>query len=91
MEHSEIFWGVIGWMILWGVVGGLVTRRIYLHKDLDTSNSVFVGSMLGAATGPVGLAPLWIKTPEVNKHLMVWPAVGAVTLIAFAFAFVFSK
>jgi len=74
-------------MILWGVVGGLVTRRIYLHKDLDTSNSVFVGSMLGAATGPVGLAPLWIKTPEVNKHLMVWPAVGAVTLIAFAFAF----
>ena len=49
MEFSYIFWTVIGWMIFWGVVGSIVTRRVYLRRDLDTSNAAFVGSMMGAA------------------------------------------
>jgi len=87
VEFPNIFWGVIGWMIFWAVVGSVITRRLYLHKDLDTSNAAFVGSMLGAAMGPIGLAALWLKTPELTNRLLVWPAIGAVTLVAAAFAF----
>lgn len=87
MEFSYIFWTVIAWMIFWSLVGGFVTRRIYLHRDLDTSNATFVGSMLGAATGPFGLAPLWMKSPELTNRYIVFPTLGAVTLIAAAFAF----
>ena len=43
--------------------------------------------MLGAATGPVGLVPLWLKTPELTNRLIVLPAIAAVVLIAVAFAF----
>ncbi|HEX9790809.1 MAG TPA: branched-chain amino acid ABC transporter permease [Kiloniellales bacterium] len=87
MEYSYIFWSVIGWMIFWALVGSFVTRRIYLHRDLDTSNATFVGSMLGAATGPFGLAPLWMKSPNLTHRYVVFPALGAVTLVAAAFAF----
>ena len=87
METPAIFWGVIGWMIVWGVVGSIVTRRSYLKRDLDTSNATFVGAMMGAAAGPVGLVPLWMRTPELTRLLIVLPALGAVTLIAAAFSF----
>ena len=87
METPTIFWGVIGWMIFWGVAGSVVTRRRYLHRDLDTTNANFTGAMLGAATGPIGLIPLWLRTPELTNRLIVLPALGAVTLIAAAFAF----
>ncbi len=87
MEFSHIFWTVLAWMIFWAVVGSFVTRRVYLHRDLDTSSAAFVGSMLGAATGPFGLAPLWMNTPEITRRLMVLPALGAVMVIAAAFAF----
>ena len=87
MEFPFIFWGVIGWMIFWGLVGSIGTRRRYLHRDLDTTNTNFVGSMLGAATGPVGLVPLWVRTPELTNRLIVLPALGTVTLVAAAFAF----
>ncbi len=87
METPFIFWGAILWMILWGIIGSLVTRRRYLQHDLDTSNTVFVGAMLGAATGPVGLVPLWMRTPELTNRLIVIPAIGTVVLIAAAFAF----
>ena len=87
METPIIFWGVIGWMIFWGVAGSVVTRRRYLHRDLDTTNANFTGAMLGAATGPIGLIPLWLRTPELTNRLIVLPALGAVTLIAAAFAF----
>ena len=43
--------------------------------------------MLGAATGPVGLVPLWLKTPELTNRLIVLPAIAAVVLIAVALAF----
>ena len=86
MEFSYIFWTVIVWMIFWAVMGSIVTRRVYLRRDLDTSSAAFVGSMLGAATGPVGLAVLWIKTPDLTTRLMVYPTLAAVGLIGAAFA-----
>jgi branched-chain amino acid transport system permease protein len=43
--------------------------------------------MLGAATGPFGLAPLWVKTPDLTKRFTIFPTLAAVTLIAAAFAF----
>ncbi len=86
MEFSHIFWTVIAWMIFWGVVGSIITRRVYLRRDRDTSNTTFVGSMVGAATGPLGLVPLWIKTPELTTRLMVFPALAAIGLIGVTFA-----
>lgn len=87
METPGIFWGVLGWMAFWGLVGSIVTRRVYLRRDLDTSNANFVGAMLGAATGPFGLAPLWVKTPDLTKRFTIFPTLAAVTLLAAAFAF----
>ncbi|MEM1198376.1 MAG: branched-chain amino acid ABC transporter permease, partial [Pseudomonadota bacterium] len=74
-------------MIVWGVGGSIATRYRYLHKDLDTSNANFVGAMVGAASGPIGLAYLWFQTPELTNRLIVGPAILAVTLVAAAFAF----
>ncbi len=74
-------------MLFWSVLGSVVVRRMYLRKDLDTSNSPFVGAMLGAATGPIGLLPLCIKTPPISNRLMVFSTLGAVIVIAVAFAF----
>jgi branched-chain amino acid transport system permease protein len=87
VETPGIFWGVIAWMIVWAVLGSIITRRSYLKRDLDTSNATFVGAMMGAAAGPLGLVPLWMRTPELTKLLIVLPAIGAVTVIAAAFAF----
>ena len=44
-------------MIFWAVAGSIAIRHAYLRRDLDTSNAPFVGAMLGAASGPFGLAP----------------------------------
>lgn len=87
MENPGIFWGVILWMIVWGVVGSIAIRRRYLQRDLDTSNTVFVGAMVGAATGPFGLAPLWLRTPEVSNRLIIGAGLATVLLVAIAFAF----
>jgi len=86
VEFPDIFWGVIAWMILWGVVGSIAIRRRYLQHDLDTSNAGFVGATVGAATGPVGLIPLWLNTPELGGRLVVLPAIVAVLLVVGAFA-----
>ncbi|MDH3742203.1 MAG: branched-chain amino acid ABC transporter permease [Hyphomicrobiales bacterium] len=87
MEFPSIFWSVLLWMIVWSVGGSILIRYRYLHRDLDTSNANFVGAMMGAATGPVGLVPLWMRTPELTNRYIVLPAIGAVTVIAAAFAF----
>ena len=86
MEFPDIFWSVLGWMIFWGVLGSIVTRRVYLHRDFDTSNTGLVGSMLGASTGPLGLVPLWMKTPEITTRLMVFPTLATVGVFVMAFA-----
>ncbi|NNE23056.1 MAG: branched-chain amino acid ABC transporter permease [Rhizobiales bacterium] len=87
MEFPSIFWGMIIWMIIWGVGGAIAVRRRYLHRDLDTSNANFVGAMVGVATGPVGLAYLWARTPQLTNRYILFPTLLAVTLIAGAFAF----
>jgi Branched-chain amino acid ABC-type transport system, permease components len=86
MEYSAIFWWTTLWLLFWGVVGSIFTRRVYLRKDLDTSNSILVGAMVGAAFGPVGLLPLWMKTPEISRKLILIPAFVSVGLIMTAFA-----
>ena len=58
MEFPGIFWWSVLWIISWGVIGSVVTRRVYLRRDLDTSNATLGGSLVGAAFGPVGLVPL---------------------------------
>ena len=87
METPSIFWGVILWMILWGILGAVLLRRRYLARDLDTTNTNFVGAMAGAALGPVGIGALWARTPELSGRIIVGFALLAVVLIAAAFAF----
>jgi len=86
MEFPDIFWGMLGWMIFWGVVGSTITRRVYLNNDLDTSNTGLVGAMLGASTGPFGLAPLWFKKPEITTRLMVFPSLATVGVFTLSFS-----
>ena len=86
MEYSAIFWWTTLWLLFWGVVGSIFTRRVYLRKDLDTSNSILVGAMVGAAFGPVGLVPLWLKTPEISRKLILIPAFVSVGIMMIAFA-----
>ena len=64
-------------MIAWAVIGSIATRRRYLQHDLDTSNVSLLGAMLGAATGPIGLIPLWLKTPEITNRLIVVSSIAA--------------
>ena len=87
MEFPTIFWSVVTWMVAWAVIGSIATRRRYLQHDLDTSNASLLGAMLGAATGPIGLIPLWLKTPEITNRLIVVSSIAAVVLVAGAFAF----
>jgi branched-chain amino acid transport system permease protein len=86
MESPGIFWAVVLWMIVWGAVGSVLIRRRYLAHDLDTSNTVFAGAMIGAATGPIGLIPLWLKTPELDRRFTVPPAIVSILVLAGAFA-----
>ena len=87
MEFPHIFWGVFAWMIVWAVAGSIATRRAYLRRDLDTSNASFVGAMLGASTGPLGLVPLWMNTPEITTRMMVVPTLASVSVLMIAFGF----
>lgn len=74
-------------MIAWGAIGAILIRRRYLYRNLDTTDTTFVGAMTGASLGPVGLAPLWAATPRLTTFLKVAPPVLAVTLLAAAFSF----
>ena len=87
MEFPYIFWSVLTWMIAWGVIGNIATRRVYLKRDLDTSGIGFVGALIGSSFGPVGLVPLWIKTPPISRKLQIIPTVASVLLFVIAFGF----
>lgn len=87
MEFPLLFWGVIAWMILWGVAGSILIRRRYLARDLDTSNANFIGTLAGAALGPVGIAALWARTPTVSNRLIVGLGLLTVLLVAVTFSF----
>jgi len=87
MEYPGIFWWTVAWMIAWGVIGSIVTRRVYIRRDLDSSNATLGGSMIGAATGPIGLVPLWWKAPEITNRLLLPASILSVVLVFGAFAF----
>ncbi len=87
MEFPYIFWGALAWMVFWAVTGSLATRYFYLRRDLDTSNAPFVGAMLGASTGPLGLVPLCMNTPTLTNRMMVFPTLASVGVLMIAFAF----
>ncbi len=86
MEFAPIFWWTTLWLLFWGIVGSIGTRRIYLSKDLDTSNAVLMGSLVGASLGPIGLLFLWLKTPEASKKLIVLSSLLTVGILMTAFA-----
>lgn len=86
MEYSGIFWSAVLWLIVWGVIGGVATRRVYLRKDLDTSNATLGGSLVGAALGPIGLVPLWWKAPEISRIMITLSSLIVVGIIMVAFA-----
>ena len=86
MEFSGIFWSAVLWLIVWGVIGGVATRRVYLRKDLDTSNATLGGSLVGAALGPIGLVPLWWKAPEISRIMITLSSLIVVGIIMVAFA-----
>jgi branched-chain amino acid transport system permease protein len=89
VQHSNIFLGVLLWMIAWGVIGGLVVRHRYLARDLDTTNTVLAGALTGAALGPVGLVPMWLATPKINNFLIVGAGLLALLVAAEGFAFAY--
>ena len=68
---------IVLWILAWGVIGGVVTPRIYRRKDLDASNALLYGALAGAGTGPILLAYLWIKTPELTWPFAIIPAMMA--------------
>ena len=87
MEFPLLFWGVIAWMIVWGVAGNLLIRRRYLARDLDTTNAGFIGTLAGAALGPVGVGALWATTPNASGRLTVSLGLLAVLIVAITFSF----
>ncbi len=87
MDNSGIFWSVILWMVVWGIAGGVLIRRRYLARDLDTTNTVLAGALAGAALGPVALAPMWLSTPRITNWLILGSAIVAVGVAMGGFAF----
>jgi len=86
MEHPLVFWAVVTWMILWGMIGGIVTPRIFLRKDMDISSAPLAGALIGAASGPFGLLPLWRLAPKSTTRWIAVATAGSVLLLATAFA-----
>lgn len=86
MEFGYIFWWTLLWVIAWGIIGGVVTPRIYLRRDLDVSQAGLVGASLGAATGPIGLVPLWMRTPKLSSRWAVIPGLLVIGILVYAFA-----
>ena len=91
MEFASIFWWTTLWLLFWGIVGSIGTRRIYLSKDLDISNAVLMGALIGASLGPLGLLFLWLKTPEASKKLIIMPSLLTVGILMTAFALADSR
>lgn len=86
MEQSAIFLWALIWLVVWGTIGGLVTPRIYARRDLDISQASLGGAVIGAALGPLGLIPLWWKTPQLRTRLLVFAGLIVVGILVVAFA-----
>ncbi len=85
MDHPGFFFLAMLWMVLWGAIGGAVIRRAYLARDLDVTATRTVGVAVGAATGPIGLLALYLRTPSLNRGWQTVPWIGV--LLAFLLAF----
>ena len=85
MDHPGFFSFAILWMVLWGAIGGAVIRRAYLARDLDVTAARTVGAAVGAATGPLGLVPLYLKTPTLTRAWQVLPWIGVFMVFLLAF------
>lgn len=86
MEYSGIFWGAVLWLIVWGTTGGIITPRIYLRKNLDVSRAGLAGASIGAATGPLGLLPLWYFAPRLRTIWNIMSGFLIIFILAWAFA-----
>ena len=86
MDYPLFFWSIVLWMIVWSVVGSVVTPRVFLKKDLDISNAPLTGAFVGAATGPLGLIPLWQIAPMQTQRWVLISAVLALAILIAAFA-----
>ncbi len=86
MENPALFWRVILWLLFWGAVGGVVTPRIYARRDKDISQAGLAGAAIGAALGPIGLIPLWIRTPKLTGRLIVLAGLMVIGIFVAAFA-----
>jgi branched-chain amino acid transport system permease protein len=86
MGHAAFFWSVVLWLIVWGAIGAIVTPRIFLRKDLDVSRARLAGASIGAATGPIGLLPLWIFAPRLRTSWNVLAGLIVIAILAWAFA-----
>ncbi len=74
------------WLIAWGTIGGVVTPRIFLRKNLDVSRAGLTGASIGAATGPIGLLPLWYFAPRLRTIWNVISGFIIIAILAWAFA-----
>lgn len=86
MEHGSIFWLTVLWVLIWGTLGGIITPRIYARRDKDISQATLAGAAVGAATGPLGLIPLWLWNPKLTTRWVTIPAVILLAILAIAFA-----
>lgn len=86
MDYPGVFALAILWMVFWGAVGGIMIRRAYFARDLDVTAARGVGVAIGAATGPFGLIPLYLRTPVLTRkwRTLPWGGVALVFLAAFA-------
>src|SRR5438445_7154597 len=86
MDHPDFFMLAIVWMVLWGTIGGVLIRRAYFARDLDVTAARDVGVAVGAAAGPFGLVPLYLRTPKLTRgwRMLPWAGVALVFLAVFA-------
>lgn len=87
MDHPEIFWFAVLWVLFWGAVGGVVTPRVFTRRNVDVSQASFLGASVGGATGPFGLVPLWYLTPRNRGPWVVASAALVLGIIVVSFAY----
>ena len=81
-----MLWIALLWFFVWGAIGGLVTPRLYARKDLDISQASLTGTAIGAATGPIGLVPLWLYTPKLTTRMATVAGLMVIGIFILAFA-----